>query len=86
MFSKIWFIYFATTKLVQGSFTDKIISNQKVLHRVSGFIDVDKIHPDACPAIVADLSTAEQGIIALAFGEFYSDCLKFFRKGCCWAW
>ncbi|XP_055825178.1 uncharacterized protein LOC129893803 isoform X2 [Solanum dulcamara] len=36
--------------------------------RVSGFIDVDKIHPDAWPALVADLSSGEQGIVALAFG------------------
>jgi hypothetical protein len=40
----------------------------QVLHQISGFIDTDKIHPDACPALVADLS-GEQGIIALAFGE-----------------
>lgn len=43
----------------------------KGLHQISGFIDVDKIHPDACPALVADLSSGEQGIIALAFGESY---------------
>ncbi|XP_022923109.1 uncharacterized protein LOC111430874 isoform X1 [Cucurbita moschata] len=40
----------------------------KMLRQVSGFIDTDKIHPDACPALVADLSGGEQGIIALAFG------------------
>ncbi|MCH87985.1 putative oxidoreductase/transition metal ion-binding protein, partial [Trifolium medium] len=39
-----------------------------ILHQVSGFIDTDKIHPNACPALVADLSSGEQGIIALAFG------------------
>lgn len=39
-----------------------------MLHQVSGFIDTDKIHPDACPALVADLSVGEQGIVALAFG------------------
>ncbi|KAK4571596.1 hypothetical protein RGQ29_030131 [Quercus rubra] len=38
------------------------------LHQISGFIDIDKIHPDACPALVADISAGEQGIIALAFG------------------
>ncbi|KAL0548675.1 hypothetical protein IC582_013138 [Cucumis melo] len=43
-------------------------ADRKMLHQVSGFIDTDKIHPDACPAIVADLSVGEQGIIALAFG------------------
>ncbi|XP_014617620.1 uncharacterized protein [Glycine max] len=43
-------------------------ANRKVLYQVSGFIDTDKIHPNACPALVADLSSGEQGIIALAFG------------------
>ncbi|KAE8650459.1 uncharacterized protein LOC101215442 isoform X3 [Cucumis sativus] len=43
-------------------------ADRKMLHQVSGFIDTDKIHPDACPALVADLSVGEQGIIALAFG------------------
>ncbi|KAL5567977.1 hypothetical protein UlMin_024552 [Ulmus minor] len=43
-------------------------ADRKVLHQLSGFIDTDKIHPDACPALVADLSSGEQGIIALAFG------------------
>ncbi|KAK6794488.1 hypothetical protein RDI58_007941 [Solanum bulbocastanum] len=42
--------------------------DQKSVQRVSGFIDVDKIHPDAWPALVADLSSGEQGIVALAFG------------------
>ncbi|KAL5173712.1 hypothetical protein HKD37_16G046202 [Glycine soja] len=41
---------------------------QPVLYQLSGFIDTDKIHPNACPALVADLSAGEQGIIALAFG------------------
>ncbi|CAK9318262.1 unnamed protein product [Citrullus colocynthis] len=43
-------------------------ADRKMLHQVSGFIDTDKIHPDACPALVADLSVGEQGIVALAFG------------------
>ncbi|XP_023541683.1 uncharacterized protein LOC111801768 isoform X1 [Cucurbita pepo subsp. pepo] len=43
-------------------------ADRKTLHQVSGFIDTDKIHPDACPALVADLSVGEHGIIALAFG------------------
>ncbi|OWM79542.1 hypothetical protein CDL15_Pgr022954 [Punica granatum] len=43
-------------------------ADRKVLHQLSGFIDVEKIHPDACPALVADMSSGEQGIIALAFG------------------
>ncbi|CAO2838822.1 unnamed protein product [Amaranthus hypochondriacus] len=43
-------------------------ADRKVLHKLSGFIDIDRIDPDACPALVADLSAAEQGIVALAFG------------------
>ncbi|XP_028206954.1 uncharacterized protein LOC114390415 isoform X6 [Glycine soja] len=43
-------------------------ADRKVLYQLSGFIDTDKIHPNACPALVADLSAGEQGIIALAFG------------------
>ncbi|XP_061350958.1 uncharacterized protein LOC133296023 isoform X2 [Gastrolobium bilobum] len=43
-------------------------ADRKMLYRLSGFIDTDKIHPNACPALVADLSAGEQGIIALAFG------------------
>ncbi|KAG4952499.1 hypothetical protein JHK85_046366 [Glycine max] len=42
-------------------------ADRKVLYQLSGFIDTDKIHPNACPALVADLSAGEQGIIALAF-------------------
>lgn len=42
--------------------------DQKSVQKVSGFIDVDKIHPDAWPALVADLTSGEQGIVALAFG------------------
>ncbi|KAJ8536782.1 hypothetical protein K7X08_035183 [Anisodus acutangulus] len=44
------------------------IVDQKSVQKVSGFIDVDKIHPDAWPALVADLSSGEQGIVSLAFG------------------
>lgn len=43
----------------------------QVLYQVSGFIDIDNINPDAWPALVADASAGEQGIIALAFGESY---------------
>ncbi|KAL2999161.1 hypothetical protein AAZX31_09G144700 [Glycine max] len=43
-------------------------ADRKVLYQLSGFIDTDKIHPNACPALVADLLAGEQGIIALAFG------------------
>lgn len=45
---------------------------KQVLYQVSGFIDIDNINPDAWPALVADASAGEQGIIALAFGESYS--------------
>lgn len=44
------------------------IADKKILQQVSGFIDIDKIDPDACPALVADLSAGEQGIVTLAFG------------------
>lgn len=44
------------------------IVDQKFVQKVSGFIDVNKIHPDAWPALVADLTSGEQGIVALAFG------------------
>ncbi|RDY03651.1 hypothetical protein CR513_12743, partial [Mucuna pruriens] len=43
-------------------------ADKKMLHQLSGFIDTDKIHSDACPALVADVSAGEHGIIALAFG------------------
>ncbi|KAI4384773.1 hypothetical protein MLD38_002879 [Melastoma candidum] len=43
-------------------------ANRETLRQFSGFIDAEKIDPDACPSIVADLSAGEQGIVALAFG------------------
>ncbi|XP_059450167.1 uncharacterized protein LOC132181114 isoform X2 [Corylus avellana] len=43
-------------------------ADRKMLYRIAGFIDTDRIHPDACPALVADILAGEQGIIALAFG------------------
>ncbi|KAE8729942.1 hypothetical protein F3Y22_tig00003041pilonHSYRG00266 [Hibiscus syriacus] len=43
-------------------------ADRKIHYQISGFIDIDKINPDAWPALVADLSAGEQGIIALAFG------------------
>ncbi|KAJ7969939.1 Chloroplast thylakoid membrane, putative isoform 1 [Quillaja saponaria] len=43
-------------------------ADSKKLYELSGFIDIDKIHPDACPALVADLAAGEHGIVALAFG------------------
>ncbi|XP_042511602.1 uncharacterized protein LOC122086682 isoform X4 [Macadamia integrifolia] len=42
--------------------------DREILHQHSGFIDIDKINSDAWPALVADLSAGEQGIMALAFG------------------
>ncbi|CAA0826387.1 Unknown protein [Striga hermonthica] len=44
------------------------IVDQKIMQQVCGFIDIDKIHPDAWPALVADLAAGEQGIVTLAFG------------------
>lgn len=43
-------------------------ADRKALYEISGFIDIDKIHPDAWPALMADLYAGEQGITALAFG------------------
>ncbi|OVA14041.1 hypothetical protein BVC80_1787g119 [Macleaya cordata] len=42
--------------------------DRKMMHQFCGFIDIDKINPDAWPALVADLSAGEQGITTLAFG------------------
>lgn len=39
-----------------------------------GFIDADKIHVDAWPALLIDINAGEQSITALAFGMFLS-CL-----------
>ncbi|XP_026379726.1 uncharacterized protein LOC113274562 isoform X2 [Papaver somniferum] len=41
---------------------------RKMMNQLCGFIDIDKINPDAWPALVADISAGDQGIIALAFG------------------
>ncbi|XWS48452.1 hypothetical protein CRYUN_Cryun13aG0078200 [Craigia yunnanensis] len=49
-------------------------ADRKILYQISGFIDIDKINPDAWPALVADLSAGEQGIIALALG-----CTRLFQ-------
>ncbi|KAK1289439.1 hypothetical protein QJS10_CPB18g01582 [Acorus calamus] len=42
--------------------------DKKTLYQCSGYMDIDRINPDAWPALVADLSAGEQGITALAFG------------------
>nr|GEZ03259.1 centrosomal protein [Tanacetum cinerariifolium] len=44
------------------------VADRMILQQCSGFIDIDKINLDAWPALIADLSAGEQGIIALAFG------------------
>ncbi|XP_021615363.1 uncharacterized protein LOC110617070 isoform X4 [Manihot esculenta] len=46
----------------------------KILYHLSGFRDIDKINPDAWPALIADLSAGDQGIISLAFG-----CTRLFQ-------
>ncbi|GLJ05087.1 hypothetical protein SUGI_0010720 [Cryptomeria japonica] len=43
--------------------------NKKMLWKMSGFIDIDKISQDAWPAILADLTSGEQSIISVAFGH-----------------
>ncbi|XP_020093782.1 uncharacterized protein LOC109713908 isoform X3 [Ananas comosus] len=42
--------------------------DRNTLYQSTGYIDIDKINPDAWPALVADLSAGEQSITALAFG------------------
>ncbi|KAJ1702330.1 hypothetical protein LUZ63_002109 [Rhynchospora breviuscula] len=42
--------------------------DKNAFYKASGYIDIDKINPDAWPALVADLATGEQSITALAFG------------------
>ncbi|CAL1371197.1 unnamed protein product [Linum trigynum] len=49
-------------------------ADKKILYQVSGFKDIDRIHPDAWPALVADLSSGDQGIVSLAFG-----CTRLFQ-------
>ncbi|KAI3680330.1 hypothetical protein L2E82_50431 [Cichorium intybus] len=44
------------------------VPDRTILERLSGFIDIDKINPDAWPALISDLSAGENGIIGLAFG------------------
>lgn len=42
--------------------------DKNLLYQTSGFIDIEKIDSGAWPALLADLSSGEQGIISLAFG------------------
>lgn len=42
--------------------------DKKILQQLTGYIDIDKINPDAWPAVVADVAAGEQGITTLAFG------------------
>lgn len=62
------FVTYSNTCNVLFSYHNTLIMCQQILQEVSGFIDIDKIDPDACPALVVDLSAGEQGIVALAFG------------------
>eukprot|EP00249_Psilotum_nudum_P023220 c28791_g1_i5 orf=475-2685(-) len=41
---------------------------KEALLEKSGFIDADRIHQDAWPSLLADLSSGERSIVALAFG------------------
>ncbi|XP_012090241.1 uncharacterized protein LOC105648457 isoform X2 [Jatropha curcas] len=49
-------------------------ADRKTLYQLSGFRDIDKINPDAWPALIADLSAGDHGIISLAFG-----CTRLFQ-------
>ncbi|KAL1565553.1 hypothetical protein AAHA92_07756 [Salvia divinorum] len=42
--------------------------DKKIVQQLTGFIDIDKVNPDAWPAVVADIAAGDQGIITLAFG------------------
>ncbi|CAI9092243.1 OLC1v1027435C1 [Oldenlandia corymbosa var. corymbosa] len=44
------------------------VVDKEILQQLSGFIDLEKIHPDAWPALVADIAAGDQGIMALSFG------------------
>ena len=44
----------------------------QTLQEVSGFIDVDRVHKDARPALMADLVSDEHSIIASAFGKSWT--------------
>lgn len=47
---------------------DSSLVSEKALEELSGFIDINKIHEDARPALLADIKAGEQSIVALAFG------------------
>ncbi|KAI5054204.1 hypothetical protein GOP47_0030903 [Adiantum capillus-veneris] len=47
---------------------DSSLAAKRALQELSGFVDIDKIHQDACPALLADIKAGERGIMALAFG------------------
>ncbi|CAN6970286.1 unnamed protein product [Brassica rapa subsp. trilocularis] len=47
---------------------DKKSSFTSSCRRCINSVDIDKINPDAWPAIISDLSSGEQGIAVLAFG------------------
>lgn len=47
---------------------DSSLASTKALEELSGFIDINKIHEDARPALLEDIKAGEQSIVALAFG------------------
>lgn len=49
----------------------------QTLQEVSGFIDADRVHKDARPALMADLVSEEHSIIASAFGMIPLDVIIF---------
>jgi hypothetical protein len=48
--------------------------DKEALQKVSGFVDVDQIHKDAWPALMADLTAEGPSIIASAFGMIHFMC------------
>ena len=57
-----------------------VICGVKILQQLTGFMDIDKINPDAWPAVVADIAAGDQGIITLAFGEFSCGGIIFLKQ------
>lgn len=52
----------------------------QTLQEVSGFIDADRVHKDARPALMADLVSEEHSIIASAFGMISMNVITFCRN------
>lgn len=55
----------------------------QTLQEVSGFIDADRVHKDARPALMADLVSEEHSIIASAFGMISLNAITFHRNCVC---